>query len=187
MAKHFASFETEEAYNSAVNDAVNAALAEQKAAHDLELAALRSALEKAQSSAGADYSAYEKYPDLVALIKASDMRPQGLPAICALHIWNGLNLASDISKAIGRTPKLGEKGDVECTTKIASGALQKLEKALLTANTGVGVKVTSLRGKDGDASVKKIRFAPMVFEDDAPETTPQTDDAAAQSEEKAAA
>lgn len=164
MAKAvFISFDTEEAFNAAIASAVDAALATQLSAHQAELAALNSALEKArESNATADYSAFEKYPDLVALLKKTDMRPGGLPAICAIHIWGGLSTAADIAKAIGRTPKLGEKGDVECTPKIITGALQKLERGLLTANTGVGVKVISIRGKEGNSTVKRIRFQPMV-------------------------
>lgn len=176
------SFANETEYHDSVaaliNSGVDAALPEAvKAAldgvitgiqeqHAKEISALNELLTKArEANSAVDYSAFEKYPDLISLMKAGDVRPQAMPGLLALQIWKGVTLASEMSKNIGTTPKLGDKGGVPATVKIVVGALQKLERALLAANTGVGIKLTSIRGKkgeDGDASVKRIKFRPMA-------------------------
>lgn len=156
-------FKDEAEFDAAVNERISAALAEVHEAHSKEIAALNELLAKArEQNATADYSAYAEFPDLVELMKKTDLRPGALPALCALQVWRGLSSAKDISAVITHTPKLGEKGGGASSPKIITSALQKLEKALLSANTGVGVRVTSLRGKEGDSTVKRIRFTPMV-------------------------
>lgn len=181
-------FPSEAEFDAAVSERVNAAIAELKADHDKEIAALNDLLSKARDqNATADYSAYAEFPDLIDLMKQTDLRPGALPALCALQVWKGLNSATTISAAIPNTPKLGEKGGGASSPKIITSALQKLEKALLSANTGVGVRVTSLRGKEGDSTVKKIRFTPMVFAEDDESGNSDNSNGAATEGEKAAA
>jgi hypothetical protein len=166
---------TEAELDAHVSAAVSAALDEIKTAHAAEIAALNELLAKArEQNATADYSAYAAHPDLIELMKKTDLRPGALPALCALQIWNGLPDAASISKAIPNTPKLGEKGGGVSSPKIITSALQKLEKALLSANTGVGVRVNSIRGAEGNSTVKRIRFTPMVELADEPETEGDT-------------
>lgn len=159
-----------------INSAVDAAIAELTEKHLVEMAALQEALGKArEQNATADYSLYAEYPDLVELLKKTDLRPGALPSLCALQVYKGLSKASDIAKAIPVTPQLGvdtykddgsidkkAKGGLPSTPKIITSALQKLEKSLLAANTGHAIKVTSIRGKDGDSSVRKFRYVPFV-------------------------
>lgn len=149
----------------AVQTALQAALSEIKEAHEKEIAALNVLLTSArESSSAVDYSAYAKYPDLIDLMKKADVRPQALPGLCALQLWGGVTTAEEMAKNIGTTPKLGDKGGVPATTKIIASALQKLERGLLAANLGIGVKVTSERGKDGKdgaTTVRRIKFTPM--------------------------
>lgn len=156
-------FANEAEFDAAIADKINAAVAEVKSAHEKEIAALNELLAKArEQNATADYSAYTEFPDLIELMKKTDLRPGALPALCALQVWRGVTSAAEISKAIPNTPKLGEKGGGVSSAKIITSALQKLEKALISANTGVGVRVTSIRGKDGDSTVRRIKFTPMV-------------------------
>jgi len=149
--------------NGQIEAAVDAALVPIRESHAAEIAALNALLEKArEQNATADYSAYEAFPDLVELLKKTDLRPGALPSLCALEVWRGATTAKEISRRIPRTPKLGDKGDKESTPKMITSALQKLQKSLYTANLGVAVKVTSIRGPEGDSSVKKVRFVPAV-------------------------
>lgn len=153
---------------SRIAAAIEAALVPIREAHAKEIEALNIALTKArEANATADYSAFEEFPDLVALLKRTDLRPAALPALCALHVWRGLKNAADISKALPVTPSLGDKGGVPSSAKIITSALQKLERGLIAANTGTGVQVTSIRGKEGNSTVRRIKFTPLVFEDDA--------------------
>lgn len=150
-----------------ISAAVEMALVPLREAHAKEIEALNIALEKArEQNATADYSAYEAFPDLVELLKKTDMRPAALPALCALQIWKGLTTAEDISKAIPVTPILGNKGGVASSAKVITGAMQKLQRGLLLANAGIGVEVKSIRGKEGNSSVRRIKFKPLVIEDD---------------------
>ncbi len=181
-------FPNEAEFEAAIAERVNAALAEVHAAHEKEISALNELLAKArEQNATADYSAYEKFPDLVELLKKTDLRPGALPALCALQIWNGLTSAKAISVAIPNTPKLGEKGGGASSPKIITSALQKLEKALLSANTGVGIRVVSVRGKEGDSNVRKIKFTPMVeLADESTSEGESTSEADAADEQQAA-
>lgn len=165
MAK--VSFASQEEMDAVVNAAVETALLPIREQHASEIAALNEVIAKLrESGATADYTAFAKYPDLVELLKKTDLRPGALPALTALHIWGGAKSAMEISKLIPLTPKLGDtKGGVVSTPKIITAAMQKLETGLLSANTGVGIRVTSIRGKEGDSTVKRIRFQPVVDAD----------------------
>lgn len=160
-------FETEEDFNaetqSAIAEAVASVTAELTEAHKRDADALRAERDKAiAQNATADYTAYSKYPDLIELLKAAKLRPGALPSLCALRVWSGITTAKAIAADIGNTPVLGKKGGVASTAKIVTSSLQKLERSLIAANTGVAIKVTSIRGSEGDSSIRKIRFAPIV-------------------------
>lgn len=165
MAK--VSFNSQEEMDARVAELVEAQLSDIRANHAAEIAALNELLNKArEANATADYSAFSAHPDLIELLKKTDLRPGALPALCALQIWQGLTTSKAICAAIPTTPKLGEdKGGKPSTSKMITSALQKLEKALIAANQGIGIRVKSVRGPDGDSEVRRIRFTPIVDED----------------------
>lgn len=181
MAK--VSFNSQEEMDARVAELVEAQLSDIRAQHEKEIAALNELLTKArEANATADYSAFSAYPDLVELLKKTDLRPGALPALCALKIWEGLTTSKAICAAIPTTPKLGDdKGGKPSTSKMITSALQKLEKALIAANQGIGIRVKSIRGPDGDSEVRRIRFTPIVDEDfaEAPAATSEPAEQAA--------
>jgi hypothetical protein len=108
------------------------------------------------------WNAFADFPDLLAAIKATSLRPTSLPAACLLEVWKGAASASAIVKIIPVVP--GPRGK-ETNNFVVGRALMTAEAELLLANTGVGIAVMAKKGSkgvEGDSLVRVMKFQPWA-------------------------
>ena len=197
MAKPFLTFNTEDAYEEAVQQRIDTEL---KSAED-EIAALKAKndelaenLATAQSSL-ADlqaksatrsspvvdkFAAFAEHPAFHAAISATDLLPTSLPTLAAFEVFKGATKASAIQAIIPATNAVGGRGGGATTAASIAKAIKTAAVAFIEANKGVGIKVSTIRGAKGipgDAEVRVFKFRPIeeIVDAPAPESEESTE------------
>jgi hypothetical protein len=176
----FITFKTEADFEEAIEARIGDAIeeidirleAEQRVTAELraEIDRLRAEIDALKSSAKDtvdEYAPFAAFPELQALVRKADMRPNSLPALVALEIWkssaNSKEFPHFVSAAsILPTIPAGKKGERDLATVIR--ALENAAAAFLEANTGLGIKVDIVKGtptRQASAKARIFRFKPV--------------------------
>lgn len=138
------------------------------AKQDANIADLTAKLTSASSaSISDDYAPFAAFPELQALVREADMRPNSLPALVALEVWKSSADAKEFPHFVSASEILpaipaGKKGERDLVT--VTRALENAAAAFLAANTGLGLKVDVTKGtakRPASAKARIFRFKPV--------------------------
>jgi hypothetical protein len=166
----FIAFKTKEDFDAAIAARIektdlklNAELRVENDKLRAEIAELRSASKNAID----DYAPFAAFPELQALVRQSNMRPNSLPALVALEVWKASANATAFPHFVSASEILpaipaGKKGERDLTTVMR--ALENAAAAFLEVNVGLGLKVDVTKGsprRPASAKARIFRFRPV--------------------------